>query len=351
VAERRRAAPAVAAGVVLLAVTGCTGSDAGADATSTPPPPTGRAEQSAIALENAYERTIRAVLPSVVEIRTPEGLGSGVVWDDAGHVVTNAHVVGDAQQFRVYVSGQAEPVPAELVGSYGPEDLAVLRMTGDVEARPATFAEDGQVQVGDIVLAMGNPLGLSSTVTNGIVSAVGRTVTEPGQDGAQGATIPNVIQTSASINPGNSGGALVDLDGHVVGIPTLGASGPSGAAAPGIGFAVPAETVRRIVPQLVESGRVTDSGRAALGVTVTTVTDGAGEAAGAGIVEATDGGAAAQAGLEPGDVVVAVAGTPTPDPRSLARVLAEQDVGAVVPVQVVRGGERRQVDVTLGALP
>jgi S1-C subfamily serine protease len=175
---------------------------------------------------------IKQVLPSVVEIRTSSGLGSGVVFDDRGNIVTNAHVVGDSTTFQVQLAGRAEPVAGRLVGTYPPDDLAVIRLTSPEGARPATFAASGDVAVGDLVLAMGNPLGLSSSVTNGIVSAVGRTISEPAEDGNPGATISNTIQTSASINPGNSGGALVDLQGRVIGIPTLAALSPQTGGAP-----------------------------------------------------------------------------------------------------------------------
>jgi S1-C subfamily serine protease len=294
---------------------------------------------------------IKQVLPSVVEIRTDDGLGSGVVFDDRGNVVTNAHVVGDSTTFQVFLSGRPRPAPARLVGTYQPGDLAVIRLDDATGVRPATFADPGEVKVGDLVLAMGNPLGLSATVTDGIVSAVGRTITEPAQGGDPGATIPNAIQTSASINPGNSGGALVNLRGRVIGIPTLAAISPAtGGQAPGIGFAISADTVRRIAPQLIDDGSVTDSGRAALGVTVTTVTDPSGAPVGVGVVDVVDGGPAAQAGIRAGDVIVAVAGQPTPTVQALAAVLAAQKVGAAVPVEVERDGRRQTVTVTLGSL-
>jgi len=168
-------------------------------------------------LENAYTALVKQTLPSVVEIRTPSGLGSGVVFDDQGDVVTNAHVVGDATSFQVVLPGNSQQLPARLVGTYPPDDVAVIKLTGGRNLHPARFGDSATVAVGDIVLAMGSPLGLSSSVTNGIVSAVGRTVSEPADASSPGAVLPQAIQTSAPINPGNSGGALVDISGQVIG--------------------------------------------------------------------------------------------------------------------------------------
>jgi putative serine protease PepD len=196
------------------------------------------------------------VLPSVVEIRTRTGLGSGVVLNAAGDIVTNAHVVGDGAGLQVLLSASAAPVPASLVGIYRPDDLAVIRVIGVPGLRPATFGDSARLVAGDVVLAIGNPLGLSSSVTEGIVSAVGRTVSEPATRGTPGATLPDTIQTSAAINPGNSGGALATLDGDVVGIPTLAAASQAGAAAPGIGFAISSNIAVSIATQLVSAGWV-----------------------------------------------------------------------------------------------
>jgi putative serine protease PepD len=306
---------------------------------------------TAASLQQAYQQAIRGALISVVEIRTSTGLGSGIVYDGNGDIVTNAHVVGNARNFQVLLPGSAAPVRGTLVGSYPPNDLAVIRVAKTAGLHPATFADSSKAQVGDIVLAMGNPLGLSSTVTNGIISAVGRTVSEPQGQGSPGATLPGVIQTSAAINPGNSGGALVTLDAKVVGIPTLAANNTEqGGAAPGIGFAIPSNTVRRIADQLVRSGKVTDSGRAALGVGVTTVSDATGQPVGVGVVTVTAGGPAAAAGIQPGDIITAVAGQPTPTAQALSALLAGQKIGAKVPVTIQRNGASKTVTVTLGEL-
>jgi S1-C subfamily serine protease len=209
-----------------------------------------------VAEEGMFVSAIARVLPSVVEIRTRNGLGSGVVLDSEGDIVTNAHVVGDGAGLEVLLSASAAPVPASLVGIYRPDDLAVIRVSGVPGLRPAVFGDSAKLVAGDVVLAIGNPLGLSSSVTEGIVSAVGRTVAEPAGHGSPGATLPDTIQTSAAINPGNSGGALATLDGEVVGIPTLAATSQAGAAAPGIGFAISSNIAVSIASQLVSTGRV-----------------------------------------------------------------------------------------------
>lgn len=304
-------------------------------------------------LQKSYEDVVRKVLPSVVEITTNAGLGSGVVFDDTGDIVTNDHVVGNATSFKVRFSSGAQEVQATLVGAYPPDDLAVIRVQNAHGLHPATFADSTKVQVGEIVLAMGNPLGLSSSVTNGIVSAVGRTVTEPKDATSPGATLPDVLQTSAAINPGNSGGALVDLQGQVIGIPTLAATDQQlgGGAAPGIGFAIPSSIVKDVAGQLVAHGKVTESHRAALGVRVVTVTGPDGSPAGAGVVDVQQGGAAAAAGIKPGDVITGIDGTQTPTTGALSVKLATLKPGDKVTVDLTRSdGSTAKVSVTLGQL-
>ena len=198
-------------------------------------------------LQQRFVSVIKAVSPSVVQIRTALALGSGVVFDARGDVVTNAHVVDNATRFVVTLASGASH-PATLVGRNARTDLAVIRIRG-ARPNPAVFANSAQVEVGDLVLAIGNPLGLRSSVTEGIVSAVGRSVPE-----TNSVTLSSVIQTSAAINPGNSGGALVDLSSQVIGIPTLSAVDPEmGAQAPGIGFAIDSNTVRQVADALVRS--------------------------------------------------------------------------------------------------
>ena len=204
------------------------------------------------------------------------------------------------------------------------------------------------MRVGEIVLAMGNPLGLTGTVTDGIVSATGRTVSE-GQGSST--VLISAIQTSAPINPGNSGGALVSLSGQVIGIPTLAASDPQmGGAAVGIGFAIPSDTVTSIARQLVATGKVADSGRAALGITAETLADASGQPAGVGVVTAEPGGPAAHAGIRAGDIILAVDGKTTDSVTALQSVLAAVKPGDQVRVRLSRDGTQRTAIATVGAL-
>jgi S1-C subfamily serine protease len=356
--ERARRAGVGSVGAVVLLLAGCTGggtspaASTSSSSSSSPAPAGGTGAAGAAADEQqALEQVIARTLPSVVEIRNSSGLGSGVVYDSKGDIVTNAHVVGSDTSFQVLTSGSATPVSARLVGTYPQGDLAVIAVSRPSGLRPATFADSSTARVGAIVLAMGNPLGLSATVTNGIISATGRTVSEPAENGSPGATLADMIQTSAPINPGNSGGALVTLDSTVIGLPTLAAvSSQEGGAAPGIGFAIPSNQVRRIADQLIRSGKVTNSGRAALGVQVTTVVDQSGQPQGAGVVAVTAGGPADKAGIRPGDVIVSVAGQQTPTVQALAAVLAGLSPGQSVPVVVQRGGKQQKVTVVLGEL-
>jgi putative serine protease PepD len=228
--------------------TGCGGSGAGngstAATTAGVPDAMAVLPNQPASLQQEFVALVKRVSPSVVQIRTPQALGSGVVFDDRGDVVTNAHVVAGATRVVVTLAS-GESHPATVVGRDVGNDLAVIRLaTGRPPA--ATFADSSKLQVGDIALALGNPLGLRSSVTQGIVSAVGRRVSE-----SNGVTL-STIQTSAEINPGNSGGALVNLSGRVIGIPTLAAVDPQmgGGQAPGIGFAIDSNTVRRVAGAL-----------------------------------------------------------------------------------------------------
>ncbi|MGW1156828.1 S1C family serine protease [Streptomyces sp. NPDC002513] len=333
-----------------LVLPGCTGSGqpgrAQSPAGTQAPSPT-----TANALQSDYQRVIRNVLPSVVQIQAGEALGSGVVYDGKGHIVTNAHVVGSGRTFRVTTANSQEVLTASLVFSYPQQDLAVIRLDRTPEGlRPAVLGDSAKVEVGQIVLAMGSPLGLSSSVTEGIVSATGRTVSEGNSQGGTGATLANMVQTSADINPGNSGGALVDLNGQVIGIPTLAAVDPElgNGAAPGIGFAIPASLVKTIADQIIRSGRVTDSGRAALGITGRTVVNSAYQPTGVAVVEVQRGGAADKAGLRAGDVITRLGDREVTTITSLAEALAGDRPGQRTSVTYTRDGGRRTVDVTLG---
>ena len=213
----------------------------------------------ALGLQRDFISVVQTVSPSVVVIENSEGLGSGIIFDSTGDIVTNAHVTTGSTTYTVTLA-DGRQFKGTLVGSFAANDLAVVHINA-TNLPAATFADSSQLVVGDIVLAVGNPLGLQSSVSEGIVSALGRTVPESAT-----VTLPNVIQTSAPINPGNSGGALVNLEGQVVGIPTLGASDPQmGGAAVGIGFAIPSNVVTDIAAQLIKYGEVVNSGRATLG--------------------------------------------------------------------------------------
>lgn len=345
--------PLTALACSLLLLAGCSGAGSAPGSRSEREGDTAQAAapRAANDLQADYERVINDVLPSVVQIQAGDSLGSGVVYDDKGHVVTNAHVVGDTRSFRVTTARTEDPLTAELVSSYPEQDLAVIKLDKVPDGmRAARFGDSSKVGVGQIVLAMGSPLGLSSSVTQGIVSATGRTVTEGSSGGGTGATIGNMVQTSAAINPGNSGGALVNLDSQVIGIPTLAATDPgmSDSAAPGIGFAIPASMVRTVADQIIEDGRVTDSGRAALGVTARTVVDDGYRPAGVAVVEVSDGGAADEAGLRPGDVIVRLGDTDITTITSLAEALASMRPGDRTKVTYTRDGDERTAEVTLG---
>ena len=295
---------------------------------------------AASSLQQQFIAAVRKILPSIVQIRTSTGLGSGVVFDSRGDVVTNAHVTGGSSSFTVTLA-DGRQYAARLIGSYTADDLAVITI-GAHGARAATFADSSKLEVGDIVLAAGNPLGLQSSITDGIVSALGRNVSEGG-----GIVLPGTIQTSAAINPGNSGGALVDLSGRVIGIPTLAAASTNGATAAGIGFAIPSNLVRDIATQIIRSGHVVNSGRAALGISVADSV----VRAGALVVAIQTGGPADRAGIKVGDAIVAVNGTAVPDAESLFSALAAHRPGQSVKITLTTAdGARSTVTVTLGEL-
>ncbi|MCC5475795.1 S1C family serine protease [Streptomyces sp. NPDC059680] len=346
-----RAPRRVAAAVALLCCAAASCTTAGHEArqdTAT----TARAQvpTAASALQNQYQKVIKEVLPSVVQIQASSELGSGIVYDGKGHLVTNAHVVGSEKTFKVTTANSEAPLTASLVASYPQQDLAVIKLDKvPAGLRPAVFGDSEKVEVGQIVLAMGSPLGLASSVTQGIVSATGRTVSEaPG--GGTGATLANMVQTSAAINPGNSGGALVNLAGQVIGIPTLAAADPQlgGSAAPGIGFAIPASLVQTIAGQIVKQGRVVDSGRAALGITARTVVDNSYQPAGVAVVSVRRGGAADRAGLRAGDIITKLGDRPISTITSLSVALAADRPGQKTSVTYQRGGAEKTVEVTLG---
>jgi S1-C subfamily serine protease len=303
--------------------------------------------------EAVREAVIAKVRPAVVQINVAtvrgQGLGSGVIIDQRGYIVTNNHVVEGARQIQV-VLYDGRTLPAQTTGTSLADDLAILKVTPPKNGAltVATLGDSSQVQVGQEVLAIGNPLGITQTVTSGIVSALGRDV----------GSIRNAIQTDAAINPGNSGGALVDLQGNVIGIPTATALDPEfKAPANGVGFAIPSNRVQFIAPQLIETGKVTNSGRAALGVQVTNVDaviaeqNGLAVDHGVLIASVTPNGPAAKVGLQAGDVLVKLADKEVNNTALLSDALLSQKPGDTVPVQVYRGNQQLTINVKLGELP
>jgi S1-C subfamily serine protease len=293
----------------------------------------------AAALQSAYAAVYAKVSPSVVQIQTSEGLGSGIVFDNQGDIVTNDHVVGNAKTFTVTTSS-GKQLTGKLVGTFVEDDLAVIKVNG-AGLRPATFANSDKLRIGDIAMAIGNPLGLSSSFTEGIVSALNRQEPE-----GNGVILPSAIQTSAAINPGNSGGALVDIQGRVIGIPTLAAADPQmGGAAAGIGFAIPSNVVTNIASQLVKSGKVTNSNRAYLGVKIADT----GEESGVYITQVLPNTPAAKTGLKTGDLITSLNGTKTPTSSDLGTVLAGLKPGQTVKVTIThQNGTKDTLSLTLG---
>ncbi|MFK4068065.1 S1C family serine protease [Streptomyces sp. NPDC029674] len=352
------AVPFAAALTAVALVGGCSssgsgGSGSGSGSGNSDRSTTQAAPAAANGLQEDYQKVIKDVLPSVVQIDAAEGLGSGVVYDGKGHIVTNAHVVGKERRFKVTTATGEQTLTAELVAAYPEQDLAVIKLADMPKGlKAAEFGDSTKAEVGQIVLAMGSPLGLSSSVTQGIVSATGRTVSEGRSGGGTGATIANMVQTSAAINPGNSGGALVGLDGKVIGIPTLAASDPQmgDSAAPGIGFAIPSSMVKTVADQIVKNGKVTDSGRAALGISGRTVLGDDYRPAGVAVVEAQQGGAAAKAGLAAGDIITRLGDDRITTINSLSEALASAEPGQKRRVTYVRDGDEKTADVTLGEM-
>lgn len=209
--------------------------------------------------QTVREAAIAKIRPAVVEVDVTlsgsSALGSGVIVDRRGYIVTNNHVVAGAQSIEVVLSDGTH-LPAQLVGTDPADDLAVVKITTTANLTVATLGDSSKLQVGQDVLAIGSPLGNAQSVTSGIISALGRSVSE----GQGGATISNAVQTDAPINPGNSGGALVDLQGNLIGIPTLGAVDPEfNTPADGVGFAIPSNRVGSVVSQIIATGHVTNT--------------------------------------------------------------------------------------------
>jgi S1-C subfamily serine protease len=301
-------------------------------------------------IETVREAVIARIEPAVVQINVKTaqggGIGSGDIIDSRGYIITNNHVVEGARQVQVLLYG-GTTLPARVVGTDAPDDLAVVQVTTSKNLAVASLGDSSELKVGQEVLAVGNPLGITSTVTNGIVSALNRTV----------GTIPDAIQTDAPINPGNSGGALVDMRGDLIGVPSSTAIDPEfHTPANGVGFAVPSNRVKFIVPQLIQTGHVTNSGRAALGVRVADVDpslaaqNGLAVDHGALIADVQPGGPADKAGLKAGDVIVQVDGKAVNNVQDLSDILLSKKPGDTVTVQYYRGTQQQTVKVALGEL-
>jgi len=293
--------------------------------------------------------TLRRDYWSLNLFEVPQGSGSGFVWDSRGHIVTNFHVIADASRILVVMADQTE-YEAKVAGLDPDHDLAVLKIDAPPGAlQPLRAGRSGDLMVGQKVLAIGNPFGLDQTLTTGVVSAIGRTIRSMTER-----TIDGVIQTDAAINPGNSGGPLLDSSGRLIGVNTQILS-PSGAYA-GVGFAVPVDIVSRVVPQLIEFGKVIKPGFG-----VSTLSDR--QAARWGITgvvlaQVERGSTAGRAGLqgmrqvrpgrfEIGDVIVGIDGEAVGNHDDLYRILDRHAVGDEVEVEFLREGERRTVRLTL----
>ena len=277
--------------------------------------------------------------PGVVSVQAGPAGGTGFVVRKDGTIVTNAHVVAGAETAQVRFGDSGEQVDAEVLGTDTSTDLAVLRVDpGSVgPLRPLALANSERVRVGDAVLAIGHPFGLDRTATAGIVSGVGREIQAP--DGFQ---IDEVIQTDAPINPGNSGGPLLDARGRVVGVNSQIATGGAGGGNVGIGFAVPSNTVREVLPALIRGETIK---RPYLGVTT------APHRNGAEVQQVVPGSPADSAGLERGDVITEVDGRQVRDPDDVADAIKGLEPGDEVQVEAESGGVTQSFDVELEARP
>jgi S1-C subfamily serine protease len=338
--------------------------------------------QAANALETQVIAVYEAVSPAVVNLTNrsyaydmfmravpQEGSGSGFVYDPEGHIVTNYHVIENAEEILVTLaSGQVHE--AEIVGTDPTNDLAVIRIDAGANLpEPVALGDSDKLQVGQFVLAIGNPFGLEQTLTTGVVSALGRVIESP----EDSRFIGEAIQTDAAINPGNSGGPLLDLKGHVIGVNSQIIS-PSGASS-GIGFAVSANTVRRVVPELIAQGYYPHPW---LGTQMLPLTPSTAKAfrdagmnvpvdAGLLVIEAVKGASADKAGIRggsrvvrigryqiplDGDIIIAIDGEPVNDFQELTVYLeTETTVGDIVDVTIIRDGEELTVPVALGERP
>ena len=290
-------------------------------------------------------------LPSVVTVYCTfpegEGMGSGVIYDTNGNILTNNHVVEDAESISVSLNG--ESYDAELVGTDASSDLAVLHVDfGDTQVTPMEIGSSSDLQVGDWVMSVGSPFGLESSVSQGIVSALSRSTL---LENATGNTLyTNLIQTDATINPGNSGGALVNAEGKLVGICTLYSSDTESFA--GIGYAIPSDYAVEVADKMIAGETVT---HAYIGLSMQTVNPqnatrhGLSVDSGAYVVEVTEGGPAATAGIQVGDVITSIGGERISSADAAILAVRSHSIGETVQVTVMRGSEELTFDVTLGS--
>jgi putative serine protease PepD len=327
---------AVIVAAVLLG-TGVAGDGEPANAPATTPV---SVEPSGSGDDDVARSVYAAASSSVVSIRTQGGSGTGFLVDSDGTIVTNAHVVGDSSQVQVRFEDDGDLHTAEVLGVDASTDLAAIRVDASAAdgVRPLALADSDEVQVGEHAVAIGYPLGLDRTATAGIVSGLDRDIQAP-----NGFSIDKVIQTDAPINPGNSGGPLLNSRGEVIGVNSQIATAGGGNGSVGIGFAVPANTVKDVLPQL-EQGAAPE--HAYLGLQTTEAPNG-----GAQVAEATSGGPAERAGLRAGDVVVEVDGEQVSTPDDVASAIDDDKPGDRVDVKVQRGGSEQTVEITLGQRP
>ena len=328
-------------------------------------------------VQRTYQQIYASVNSSVVNIQvttsdgwyTSSAQGSGFVWDTEGHIVTNNHVVENASEITVVFS-DGTSVSANIVGTDPQSDLAVIQVDPTAASlEPVTLGDSHAVTVGDLVIAIGNPYGLAGTMTQGIVSALSRSLTVDSNDQSSYSTytIPDIIQTDAAINPGNSGGVLVNLSGEVIGVTSAIQSSTSANA--GIGFVIPSHIVERIVPVLISSGSYQHPQLGLSGVTLTPSIDNTlgldSKQTGILITGVDQFGAADQAGLiattrnfsrrgefsyNVGDVITAIDGTPIKTYEAMVSYIFNQTTsGQTVSLTVLRGGTERTVDLTLSA--
>jgi serine protease Do len=333
-------------------------------------PPVATLERPIPVRPGSVRSVVERVRPAVVQITneqlaldqfgrpaiTPAGVGSGVIYDSNGLILTNNHVIADARSLTVSLP-DGRTYRGRLLGGDTQMDLAVVKIdlrAGD-SLPVAALGDSAALAVGDEVVAIGNALGLPGgpTVTAGVVSALDRALQEPGDiAGEPGPYLYDLIQTDAAINPGNSGGPLLNMSGEVIGINTLAASGDGNVAAQGIGFAIAINAVRPIADQLVSEGRVTHP---FIGIAYTFVTPALAKqfdlpaTRGVVITSVVRRGPAALAGLQPKDVITAVDNEPVVDETSLGRALTQRKPGEQIQLAVARGNERLALDVTLGA--